>query len=79
MSPIFIPPPIRRTKKCMRCGQLYPKKAEQCIHCSHLNDQELEELKQQIEKTHQSNKQLGKLFLYLSAIVLIGMAIALLN
>ena len=74
--PIFIPPPVRRVKKCPRCGQLYPKKAESCHHCQHLHDQQLDELKEQIARQHEGNKVIGKLFLWIAALILVGMVIS---
>ena len=73
--PIFIPPPIRRTQKCNRCGLLYPKKEASCIHCSNLSDSELNEIKLKISQERQANQNLGKLFLFIAFLILIGMAL----
>lgn len=73
--PIFIPPPIRRTKKCDRCGQLYPKKVDHCIHCHDLSDSELDDLKFRISQEHEANRNLGKLLMFIAVLILLGMVI----
>jgi len=76
-APIFIPPSIRRTRKCDRCGLLYPKKETQCTHCADLTDREVEEFKLRIKAEHEGNSNLGKLFFYIVMLIAIGMAILL--
>lgn len=71
----FIPPPINQTKKCHRCGMLYSINEEFCTHCNNLTDTEVEELKRKNIEEHKGNANLGKLFLYISILVIIGMLI----
>ena len=71
----FIPVPIRRTKKCNRCGLLFPKKENECIHCSNLNDVELEEPNSRIAEERKGNHRLGMLCLYLSLLIIVFMII----
>lgn len=74
---MFVPPPITRTKKCARCELRYPVNEVQCSHCKNLTDQQVVELKLRLEKQHQGNANLGKLFIYLAILTLIGMVIIL--
>ena len=62
MRPIFIPPPIRRSQKCPRCGLLFSLKEEKCTHCSGLNSQELIQLLGKFEAQRQGNMKMIVLF-----------------
>lgn len=75
-GPLFLPPRLRRTRKCGRCGLLYPVKARQCPHCSGLTDAEVEQLKRRTRDEQASDANLGLLFLYVA--VLLAGALALL-
>lgn len=72
---IFIPPPLRLSKKCQRCGLRYPFKSEQCVHCADLSESELEELKIKIKQQHKAHKNLGMLFIYIAVLIFIGMLV----
>jgi len=76
--PLFIPPPLKLTKKCNRCGLLYPKDEEQCSHCSNLSDQEVLELKDNFKNEQAGNNNLGKL-LFIAIILLMLMALILIE
>lgn len=67
-GPIFLPPPIRRVKRCDRCGQSYPARRAQCPHCAGLSDREVEALREQVEAERAGSANLGRLFLYLAAV-----------
>ncbi|MDH5230853.1 MAG: hypothetical protein OEZ58_00875 [Gammaproteobacteria bacterium] len=69
--PFFIPPPIRLTKKCERCAQRYPWSAKQCVHCAHLSDTQLIELKQRIAAEAKSSRVLGLWFYVLAALLFV--------
>lgn len=70
---IFIPPPLRLSKKCQRCGLRYPFSAEQCIHCADLSDSEVDDLKIRIKQQDRAHKNLGILFFYLASLIFIAM------
>ncbi len=73
--PIIIPPPVRRTKKCKRCGQLYPKKESRCIHCRDLSESEVHQLKLTLEEQHESHQNLGKILMMIAFLIIVGMAV----
>ncbi|MEJ2141845.1 MAG: hypothetical protein P8Y24_05740 [Gammaproteobacteria bacterium] len=70
---MFIPPPLRLSKKCQRCGLRYPFRAEQCVHCKHLSDREVEQLKQRVQQQNKAHRNLGILFFYIALLVFIAM------
>jgi len=73
---MFIPPPIRFSNKCKRCGLRYPQKAKECVHCSKLTDLEMEDMLLTKKSAHKNTANIGKLFLYISALIIVGMVIA---
>lgn len=72
-----MPPPLRFTNKCDRCGQRYPRKHENCPHCKDLTETQLEELKLRVAEQHKANARLGTLFFLLAGFLLIGLLILL--
>lgn len=72
---MFAPPPIRFSNKCSRCGLRYPRKAGKCTHCSSLSDTEMEEMLLQKRKAHKNTANIGKLFFYITALIVIGFII----
>ncbi|MCW8932866.1 MAG: hypothetical protein OQL19_21825 [Gammaproteobacteria bacterium] len=70
---MFVPPPLKLTNKCERCGLLYPKKEAKCSHCSDLSDQEVIYLKHKFAKEQQGNANLGKLLLFIASIIALVM------
>ena len=68
---IFIPPPLKFTKKCDRCGLLYPEEEDICTHCNGLTDEEVETLKEKYAAELKGNSNLGLLLLFFS-VFLIG-------
>ncbi len=72
---MIIPPLFHRVNKCNRCGLLYPKRMTQCSHCKDLTDREVEDLKAQYEEEHKGNANLGRLFIYIAILILLGLAI----
>jgi predicted ATP-dependent serine protease len=72
---MFAPPPIRFSKKCKRCGLRYPRKEIQCVHCSTLTDVEVDALLQKKKKEHKTSASIGKLFIYIAILIIIGFAI----
>jgi len=72
-TPIFIPPPLRQSKKCARCGLQYDIEEDECPHCHNLSDAEVALLRQKVEKEAQGESRLGVIFLYIAAVILIVM------
>lgn len=76
---LFIPPRIVLTKKCPRCLLRYPRREQQCTHCTNLNDSEVDALKLRVKEEHKGNASLGRLFIYFAILLTIGMALYNLN
>lgn len=76
---MLAPPPIRFSKKCNRCGLRYPKKANECVHCNGLSDAEMDEMLLKKSEAHKNTRNIGKLFLYLTALIVIGFLILLIT
>ena len=74
---MYAPPPIRFSNKCKRCGLRYPRKAGKCIHCDGLSDSEMEAMLARKREAHRNTRNIGKLFLYISALLMIGFVILL--
>ena len=74
-----VPIRIKFTRKCHRCGLRYPKNDTVCPHCSGLTDQQVAEVKARREREHAGNANLGRLFLYIAGLLVVGMLIFLLN
>lgn len=74
-APIFIPPPVGRSEKCQRCSLRYPARKDECPHCKGLSEQEVETLRQQALQRHLAHAHLGKLFLILAIIIIVGLLI----
>jgi hypothetical protein len=72
-GPFLFLPPIKFRKKCRRCGLYYPRREQSCPHCEHLSDDEVEQLKLEFEAEKEGNANLGKLFLYIAALILLLM------
>lgn len=64
---------MKPTKKCVRCGLRYEEDKEKCSHCGDLDDFGLQQLKARIAEQHQSNVNLGRLFIYVAIIIIILM------
>ena len=73
---MFAPPPIRFSNKCKRCGLRYPSKAQECVHCGNLTDSEMEEMLLIKKSAHKNTANIGKLFLYITALIIVGMVLA---
>jgi len=70
MSPVFLPPKIRFSAECERCGMSYPRSELHCPHCADIKDgAELEAFKQQHQDSVQDNKGLGRIFIVVAAIL----------
>ena len=67
--PIFLPPPIRRSKLCERCGLWYPKKKVECTHCKDLGDEQVLQLKERYEGHYEGNSRLGTQFLIVAGFI----------
>ena len=51
------------TQQCGRCGLRYEIDKEECPHCHSLSDEEVNELKDRIEREHIGNRKLGTGFI----------------
>lgn len=65
----------KHRQTCPRCSLKYDKAQDQCPHCGALDSNGLAELKLQIEQSQQANTRLGKLFIYLALLILIGLVL----
>lgn len=74
-----LPINIRRTRQCPRCGLDYPVSAPACTHCSELNDQEVEALKQRYAAEGPAEKNLGMFFLYIAILLIAGLLVYVIN
>jgi len=63
VSAPFLVPPIRRTRKCPRCGLRYPRRAPSCPHCGGLSEAELEALRRRVAEEREAGSRLGWLML----------------
>lgn len=73
---MYAPPPIRFSNKCKRCGLRYPRKAGVCVHCSNLTDQQMQEMLLEKRSAHKNTANIGKLLLYITAIIIVAMVLA---
>ncbi len=67
---IFIPPPIIVTRKCQRCKLRYPRKLEQCPHCSGLSDSEVRELQVRYRDERKGNALLGRAMIFAALLIM---------
>jgi hypothetical protein len=74
--PIFVPPPMRRTRRCKRCRLHYPRSLEHCPHCSDVPDNQLEDLRQRVGEAHAGNARLGRWLLIAAIVLLVVLLIA---
>jgi len=75
---MFVPPPIRFSNKCKRCGLRYPGKEKDCVHCSNLSDIEVKDLLLKKKKEHKASANIGRLFLFITILIVIGIALSIL-
>jgi hypothetical protein len=76
MSIVQLPIKIKLTKKCQRCGLRFPVKEESCTHCTGLSDKEVEDLKEQYRNERAGNANLGWLFLFTTALIVVAVIVA---
>lgn len=74
-TPIFIPPPIRQSRKCERCELQYDIEEQECPHCHNLTDAEVVLLKEKMENEAEGNSSLGSIFLFIAAVIIIVMLV----
>ena len=65
----------KNRQRCPRCSLKYDKALDECPHCGNLDSNGLAELKIQIEQNQRANTRLGKLFVYLALLIVIGLII----
>ena len=70
-----LPIKIRRTQQCPRCGLNYSLDEEVCPHCTGLTDEQVEALKHRYAAEGPGEKNLGLLFIYIAALIIVGMLI----
>lgn len=66
---------LKNRQRCPRCSLRYDKSLAKCPHCSDLDSNGLAELKWQIEHNRQANSRLGKLFVYLALVIILGLVL----
>lgn len=64
-----------KQKKCPRCDLRYPETKNKCPHCDGLDPFELQQLKNKIQQASQSNRSLGKIFLF-ATVLLVAVMVA---
>lgn len=64
---------LKRRTTCPRCSLKYAATLARCPHCSELDSAGLVELKLWIEQNQQANARLGKTFVYLALLLVIGL------
>ena len=67
-----MPPPLRKSKECGRCGLQRPLEDE-CPHCAGLSDTELMHLRARLEEEMKSSQNLGWLFMFVAALIFAGL------
>ena len=72
---MFIPQRVKITKKCKRCKLRYWWKEKQCTHCSELTDYEVEKLKIKYREEQKGNAHLGRWFIFIAIILILGIAL----
>ena len=72
---MYVPPPLRFSKKCKRCGLRYPGVADKCVHCTDLSDVEMDDMLLHRRQAHKNTADIGKLFLYISILIVVGFII----
>lgn len=65
----------KNQRRCPRCSLKYDKTLAQCPHCHDLDSQGLAELKWRLEQNQRANLRLGKLFIYLALLLVIGLVL----
>ncbi|QDP01052.1 hypothetical protein [Thalassotalea sp. PS06] len=68
--------PIRKTRKCSRCGLKYPAKDEVCKHCKGLNETQIKALQEHHQQSMKSNRKLAGLFGFITIALLLLMVAA---
>lgn len=74
--PSLLPVRLLRSRRCQRCGLLYPRKAEACTHCAELDDAAVAALRERVAEEHAGGAELGRL-LAVAAAVIAGLVVAL--
>ena len=64
---------LKNRQRCPRCSLQYDKRKARCPYCGDLDSNGLAELKWKIEQDQQANTRLGKLFIYLALLIMIGL------
>lgn len=76
---MYVPIRIRFSRKCRRCGLRYPRREKECSHCRALSDNEVADLKRRVLEEQAAHGRLGGLFLYIAALLVIGIILVLLS
>ena len=69
LPPLMLPPALRKSVRCDRCGLNFKASERSCTHCADLSDAEALELRRHHAETLQSNAQLGRVFGLLAAVL----------
>jgi len=74
-----LPIRIKYSTKCSRCGLRYPEKAPVCPHCDGLSEEQLRRIRLRHSRQLAGNANLGRLFMYVAGLLVVGMVIFYLN
>ncbi len=72
-GPIVIPRRVGFSKRCDRCGLLYPKKSARCTHCAELSDPALEMLQRRMAGARKRYANLAKVFALVALLLLVSL------
>jgi len=68
----FLPILPRRTRRCGRCDLHYGRRETECPHCAGMSDGELAAFKEQMAKSRDRARELGKLLMFIAALLALG-------
>lgn len=64
---------LKNRQTCPRCSLKYDRTLPACPHCGDLDSAGLADLKLRIELDQRANTRLGRLFVYLAIVIVIGL------
>jgi len=66
---------LKNQQRCARCSLKYDRSLTKCPHCGDLDSNGLAKLKVQIEQNHRANTKLGRVFVLLAVLIMIGLVL----
>lgn len=76
MSPVFLPPKVKPSQSCERCGHWYDLGLKSCHHCLDLTDAQAQALRARLQQRKRADSSLGGLFLFIAAMVAMAVLLA---